>query len=150
MEPAMDGMPDITSAESAQRRSAERAAQVPQRPSWAGVDQDPSRRPGVPHMRADPQPFPNTQFPPERQSNEPAVPKHNRPNKPFPPVYGTSTPLRGLSGAVRRAAYQLPDHYPSHWMLMMLGDRIESWGTRAKRVLPVAAAVGLIAYIARR
>jgi hypothetical protein len=65
-------------------------------------------------------------------------------------VFGTSTPLKGLSGAIRRAAYQLPDHYPSHWMLLMLGDRVDSWGTRARRVLPVAAAMAIVGYIARR
>ena len=146
----MDGMPEITTPERAQQRSAYQAVQTPRRPGWAGVDQDLSRRPGVPHMRRDPQPFPNTRFPPERQAAESTVPKHNRPNKPFPPVYGTTCPLKGLSGAVRRAAYQLPDHYPSHWLLMMLGDRIESWGTRAKRVLPAAAAIALLSYIARR
>jgi hypothetical protein len=146
----MDGMPEVTTPQRAQQRSAKQSVQPPRRPEWAGVDQDLSRRPGVPHMRTDPQPFPNTRFPPERQAGEPAVPKHNRPNKPFPPVFGTSTPLKGVSGAVRRAAYKLPDHYPSHWLLLMLGDRIESWGTRAKRVLPAAAAVALIGYIARR
>src|SRR5689334_20229820 len=146
----MDGMPEITSPEKAQQRSDDQAARVSQRPSWAGVDQDLSRRPGVPHMRNPPQPFANTRFPPERQENEPAVPKHNRPNKPFPPVFGTSTPLKGISGAVRRAAYQLPDHRPSHWLMLMLGDRIEFWGRRAKRVLPAAAAIATIGYLVRR
>ena len=146
----MDEMPEITSPQAAQKRSADQAAQPQRRPPWAGVDQDLSRRPGVPHMRTDPQPFPNTRFPPERQPGEPAVPKHNRPNKPFPLVFGTSTPLRGLSGAVRRAAYRLPDHYPSHWFLLMVGDRIESWGTRAKRVLPAFAALAALGYVVRR
>jgi hypothetical protein len=101
-------------------------------------------------MRTDPQPFPNTRFPPQRQAGEPAVPKHNRPNKPFPPVFGTSTPLKGVSGAVRRATYRLPDHYRGIGFFLMLGDRIESWGKRATRVLPALAAVALIRYIARR
>ena len=60
---------------------------------------------GVPHEARDPKPFPNTIFPPERQPGEPAAPMHGRPNKRMPPVFGTSTPLRGLSGAVRRMAY---------------------------------------------
>jgi len=141
---------DVTNPETAQQRPAYQAVEVPRRPPWAGVDQDLSRRPGVPHMRRDPRPFPNTRFPPEKQPGEPAVPKHNRPNKPFPPVFGTSTPLKGVSGAVRRAAYQLPDHDPTHWFLLMLGDRIESWGTRAKRVLPAVAALALLGYTVRR
>ena len=62
------------------------------------------------------------------------------PNKPMPPVFGTSTPLKGVSGMVRRMAYALPDHAPSHWLLLMLGDRVESWGVRATRTLPVTFA----------
>jgi hypothetical protein len=71
----------------------------------------------------------------------------------MPPVFGTSTPLSGVSGAVRRLAYRLPDHAPSHWMLLMLGDRIESWGVRTRRMAMVAlplVAVGLCIRAARR
>jgi hypothetical protein len=71
----------------------------------------------------------------------------------MPPVFGTSTPLRGLSGVVRRMAYTLPDHYPSHWLLKMLGDRVEVWETRVRRALPIALPlvfVGLALRAARR
>ena len=129
--------PTVTSAEDVQQRSGYKAVEPVQRPPWADVDLDRARRPG--HLRTrEPRPFPNTRFPPERQQGLPAMPKHNRPNKPFPPVFGTSTPLRGLSGAVRTLAYGLPDHKPAHWLLMMLGDRVESWGTRVKRYAPLA------------
>nr|WP_233261774.1 hypothetical protein [Vitiosangium sp. GDMCC 1.1324] len=37
-------------------------------------------------------------------------PKHGRPNKPMPPVYGTSVGLKGVSGIIRRIAYRYPDH----------------------------------------
>src|ERR1700687_6366372 len=94
----MDRNPQITTPEKVQQKSAYR------RPAWAGVDQDPARRPGVPRMRLDPRPLPNTRFPPERQAGEPAAPMHGRPNKRMPPVFGTSTPLAGLSGPGRRPA----------------------------------------------
>jgi hypothetical protein len=131
---------EITTPEQVQKRSAYQGIEEARPPPWAGIDRDPARRPG--RLRVgEPKPLPNTSYPPERQANEPAVPKHNRPNKPFPPVFGTSTPLKGLSGAVRRLAYALPDHKPEHWLVMMLGDRIESWGVRAQRLLPVAVPV---------
>jgi hypothetical protein len=113
-------------------------SQLERKPSWAGIDLDPARRPGVPWQRDPPQPFPNTRFPPERQPGEPTVPKHARPNKPLPPVFGTACPLRGVSGIVRKLAYQLPDHKPEHWMLLILGDRVDAWGHRFGKLAPFA------------
>jgi len=140
----MDPTPQVTTVDDIQDESGYKAVQPPRKPPYWGIDKDPARRPGVPRMR-DPQPWPNTRYPPERQPGEPAVPKHGRPNKPFPPVFGTSCPLHGLSGAIKKMAYRLPDHKPTHWMLMLLGDRVESWGTRVGRAavvaLPIAALV---------
>jgi hypothetical protein len=67
----------------------------------AGMDLDPSRRPGVPRMRA-PQPLPNTRFPPSRQESDVKVFMHGRANKSFPPVFGTDVPPRALSGSAGR------------------------------------------------
>lgn len=140
--------PVLTTPERIQKKSGYQAMQAPRRPPWAGIDQDPARRPG--RLRAkELKPFPNTVYPPERQPGEPAVPRHNRPNKPMPPVFGTSTPLKGVSGMVRRMAYSLPDHAPSHWLLLMLGDRVESWGVRATRTLPVTVPLLLFGLVAR-
>jgi hypothetical protein len=139
--------PTLTSPETIQKRSGYQSMQSVTRPPYWGVDLDPARRPGVPMQRTDPQPLPNTRYPPERQPGLPASPMHGRPNKQMPPVFGTSTPLKGLSGVVRRFAYRLPDHYPSHWLLKMLGDRVDFWEYRAKKYLPVVVplvAVGLI------
>jgi hypothetical protein len=144
--------PVVTSVEAARTREAFQSAQPVTRPSWWGVDRDRARRPGVPMMRA-PQPWPHTRFPPERQQGEPSSPVHGRPNKRPPPVFGTAVPLHGLSGVVRRAAYRHPDHDPAHWLLKMLGDRVDSWSLRARRALWVvlpAAAVLLAVRRARR
>ncbi|MFL5311124.1 MAG: hypothetical protein ACJ79H_11785 [Myxococcales bacterium] len=145
----MDPVPRATTLDEVEGRSGYQAVQPPGRPPYWGIDRDPARRPGVPRMR-EPQPWPNTRFPPERQLGSSAVPKHGRPNKPFPPVFGTSCPPRGLSGAIRKLAYGLPDHYPTHWLLLLLGDRVESWGTRARRALPVALPVAILAIVVRR
>jgi hypothetical protein len=142
--------PIVTTPETVQRRSAYQSLQPVTRPEHWGVDRDPARRPGVPMMRTDPQPLPNTRFPPERQPGKPSSPMHGRPNKPMPPVFGTAVPLRGLSGAIRRLAYRYPDHYPRHWLLKMLGDRVDSWGHRARRYLPIALPLAVVAFVLRR
>src|SRR4051812_4690013 len=41
------------------------------------------------------------------------------------PVYGTATPPRGLSGFLKRRAYDIPESRPSHWMLLMASDRVD-------------------------
>ena len=134
----MERTPVVTTLEEIQKHSAYQALEPVRRPPYWGADLDRSRRPGVPMMRPEPRPLSNAQFPIERQRGEPASPRHGRPNKPMPPVFGTACPLHGVSGAIRRFAYQYPDHYPRHWLLKMLGDRVESWGHRAWQFLPLA------------
>lgn len=111
------------------------------------VDQDLSRRPGVPRERP-PEPWPNARPIPERMTAKPSVPTHGRPGKQLPPVYSTAVPLHGASGLVKRLAYRLPDHATGHWMLLLLGDRVESWSRRARKLLwlgaPAAAGVVLV------
>jgi hypothetical protein len=142
----MNPTPELTTPERVQKHSGYQSLQPVTRPAYWGVDLDPSRRPGVPMMR-EPQPWPNTRFPPEQQPGKPAAPMHGRPNKPMPAVFGTATPLHGLSGVVRKFAYRLPDHYPSHWLLKMLGDRVDSWSYRARRALPVVAPLAVLGFI---
>lgn len=145
----MNRTPEVTTPERIQKESRYQSMQPVSRPEYWGVDLDPSRRPGVPMMR-EPQPWPNTRFPPERQPGTPASPMHGRPNKPMPPVFGTSVPLRGLSGMVRKLAYRYPDHYPSHWLLKMLGDRVDFWSYRTRKYLPVVLPLAVAALVIRR
>jgi hypothetical protein len=144
----MNPTPEVSSPEEIQKRSGYKSMQPVLRPDYWGVDLDMSRRPGVPMMR-EPQPFPNTRYPPEQQPGVPASPMHGRPNKQMPPVFGTSTPLKGLSGAIRKLAYSYPDHYPRHWLLKMLGDRVDSWEYRARKLLPVVAPLALLGFLTR-
>ena len=148
----MTPTPELATPEEIQQHSGYKSMQPVKRPDYWGVDLDMSRRPGVPMMR-EPQPFPNTRYPPEQQPGMPASPMHGRTNKQMPPVFGTSTPLRGLSGAIRKLAYSYPDHYPRHWLLKMLGDRVDSWEYRARKALPVVvplAVLGFLTGIGRR
>ena len=118
-------------------------------PSAAGIDLDASRRPGVPRERQ-PASWPNTRFPPSRQQSPPSVPKHGRPSKPMPPVYGTAVPLHGLSGLVRRVAYHYPDHWMKHWALLLFADRVDSWELRTRRILRISLPVLALVWLGRR
>ena len=139
--------PKLSSAEDIQLHSGYKAVQAPQRPAYWGVDRELSRRPGVPMMRQ-PEPWPNARMVIERM--DPAsstVFKHGRPNKEWPPVFGTTCPPKGLSGLIRKWAASYPDHKPQHWLLKLLGDRVDSAEHRFKKLAPVVlplAAVGLL------
>lgn len=113
-----------------------------------GIDLDPSRRPGVPRLRQ-PEPLPNTRYPPEPQQSDVEVFMHGRPHKDFPPVYGTDVPPHGLSGLVRKAAYHYPDHVARHWLMLLFADRVDMWEHRAKKLLPFALPAFAGALLAR-
>ena len=130
--------PELTSLEELHRSERYQAVQAPRRPAFWGVDRDMARRPGVPAMR-EPALLANA-----RLDIEPMDParsaafKHGRPNKPWPPVFGTTCPPKGLSGLVRKWAASYPDHKPQHWLLKLLGDRVDSAEHRLKKLAPVA------------
>jgi hypothetical protein len=91
-------------------------------PGW-GVDLDPRDRPSVPKLKAvetgahwD---FPERQ--PEKWPRERSI-EH----KILTPVFGTSTPPRGLSGAIRRYAYRYSEGRAAHWLLLIAGDRVDA------------------------
>jgi hypothetical protein len=42
------------------------------------------------------------------------------------PVFGTSTPPRGLSGMVRRYAYRYSEGRAAHWLLLLGADRVDA------------------------
>ncbi|HEX4456786.1 MAG TPA: hypothetical protein VIA18_02380 [Polyangia bacterium] len=41
------------------------------------------------------------------------------------PPYTETIPLHGLSGVLKRLAYQYPDWKPRRWALLMLSDRVD-------------------------
>ncbi|WP_408897566.1 hypothetical protein ACJ5H2_00325 [Nocardioides sp. R1-1] len=92
-------------------------------PGW-GADLDPADRPAVPRevdgrLAGAPGDAPVSQA--EDQPRERSI-EHAR----LTPVYGTSVPLRGLSGVVRRAAYaRFSEARAAHWLLLLLADRVD-------------------------
>jgi hypothetical protein len=100
-------------------------------PGW-GVDSDPADRPSHPRELVDAEhtgahwTLPVLQEP--REGRECSI-EHEM----LTPVFGTAQPLHGLSGMIRRFAY---DNYSegqsAHWLLLVLGDRVESVGAHLR------------------
>ena len=99
-----------------------------------GVDLDPKDRPAVPKERFDPAgtgahwDFPERQ--PERWPRE-----RSSEHKFLTPVFGTACPPKGLSGAIRRYAYRYSEGRLAHWLLLVLGDRVDVLESRVTGAL---------------
>ena len=103
-------------------------------PGW-GVDLDPADRPSSPKLdlREDLTgahwEFPDRQ--PETRARE-----RSMEHKFLTPVFGTSCPPRGVSGALRKLAYRrFSEADAAHWLLLMAGDRVDSLGSSVTSVL---------------
>jgi hypothetical protein len=100
-------------------------------PGW-GADLDPSVRPAVPRERFDPAATGAHWTMPEQQQfagyRERSI-EHAR----LTPVFGTVAPLHGVSGRIRRLAYErYSEGRALHWLLLVLGDRVEALGAHLR------------------
>lgn len=107
---------------------------------YRGVDSNPEDRPGVPRESAPhllPGAVPET---PQQVAAEPVLVRAglDRPT----PVFSSDLPPRGVSGALRRVAYQIPDHRLGHWVLLMVADRVDV----IENLLPAPARAVLAAF----
>lgn len=59
---------------------------------------------------------------PEQQPNFKDLTSNERPRTTH--VFGTTVPPRGISGAVRRAAFKFSEGSWNHWLLLLFADRI--------------------------
>ncbi len=103
-------------------------------PGW-GVDLDPLDRPSFPRERSEPTgahwDFPDRQ--PELVPRERSI-EHSM----LPPVFGTSVPLAGLSGAIRRIAYaRYSEGRAAHWLLLLAADRVNAGEAHLRSFLTV-------------
>lgn len=92
-------------------------------PGW-GADLDPADRPSVPRLKHEPTgahwDFPERQT--EKWPREKSI-EHQM----LPPVFGTSTPPKLLSGVVRKYAYRrFSEGRAAHWLLLLGADRIDA------------------------
>lgn len=99
-----------------------------------GVDLDPSTRPAVPKERFNLDNGAHWHFP-ERQIANYEREKSTE-HKFLTPVFGTSCPPRGLSGIIRRYAYRrFSEGQTTHWLLLVLADRIDVIESRVSALL---------------
>jgi hypothetical protein len=103
-------------------------------PGW-GVDLDPADRPAWPQERFDPAATGAHWTFPERQ-DAPSFRERSIEHEMLTPVFGTSVPLRGLSGVIRRLAYaRFSEARAAHWLLLIAGDRVDAAESHARSFL---------------
>ena len=91
-------------------------------PGW-GADLDPANRPAYPKERTPPR----LENPPrgqhDQQRSEVLV-LHSTERPGITPVFGTSVPPSGLSGAIRKRAFRRSENDVRHWLMLMAADRV--------------------------
>jgi hypothetical protein len=89
-----------------------------------GVDADPRNDPTYPMRdRSHDDKVMNWQRPTQQPESTTEIlqsTEHNRPTA----VFGTSTPPSGISGAIRRQAFHKSEGKWSHWLLLLVADRL--------------------------
>ena len=99
-------------------------------PGW-GADLDPADRPSNPKLQYPARTGARWDFP-ERQPG--AEGRERSIEHAFvTPVFGTAQPLHGVSGAIRRLAYvRFSEGRLAHWLLLIVGDRVDAWGSHLR------------------
>jgi hypothetical protein len=99
-------------------------------PGW-GADLDPADRPSYPKLQYPADTGAHWEFPdrqPGAEGRERSI-EHAF----VTPVFGTAQPLHGLSGAIRRLAYErFSEGRNAHWLLLIAGDRVDAWGSHLR------------------
>jgi hypothetical protein len=100
-------------------------------PGW-GADLDPADRPSHPKLQFAPGASGARWDFPERQPG--AEGRERSIEHAFvTPVFGTAQPLHGLSGAIRRVAYErYSEGRLAHWLLLVAGDRVDATGAHLR------------------
>src|SRR5947209_2320523 len=93
-------------------------------PGW-GMDADPENDPTYPMKRWNGADHERIHY--EKAPQQPVTMEIfrsiERPN--ITRVFGTSTPPSGLSGSIRRYAYKYGEATATHWMTLILADRVD-------------------------
>jgi hypothetical protein len=102
-------------------------------PGW-GVDLDPNDRPAVPREVPGIETGAHWDFP-ERQAEK--WPRERSIEHRFlTPVFGTSCPPKGVSGAIRRLSYRkYSEAQTAHWLLLIAADRVDAMEEHARSFL---------------
>jgi hypothetical protein len=97
-------------------------------PGW-GADLDPADRPSYPRESLDLRPEGAVWDVPEQQPHGERR-ERSVEHADLTPVFGTAQPLHGVSGAIRRLAYdRFSEGRAAHWLLLIAGDRVDVLGS---------------------
>lgn len=88
-----------------------------------GADLDPADRPAYPKERV-PARLPGLHWDePDQQISDVEVLCSTERDSRITPVFGTTVPPRGISGAMRRAAFTYSENDLRHWLILLAADR---------------------------
>ncbi len=92
-----------------------------------GIDEDPRNEPTYPmkNYTGDDHKRLNYQKPKQQTKTIEVLHSNERPS--VTSVYGTSVPLSGLSGFIRRLAFRYSESSFGHWFPLIFADRINIW-----------------------
>ena len=88
-----------------------------------GADLDPAVRPAVPMERTPPR-LPHTHAGPLPAQPRTVKVFHSTERPGLTPVFGTSTPPSGVSGAIRGVAYHFSENDLRRWLMLLFADRV--------------------------
>jgi hypothetical protein len=93
-------------------------------PGW-GADLDPADRPSYPREVSGLETGAHWNLPEQQEEHAPRERSVEHPR--LTPVFGTSVPLKGVSGVIRRYAYQrFSEGRAAHWLLLIAADRVDA------------------------
>jgi hypothetical protein len=99
-------------------------------PGW-GVDLDPADRPSFPREQPGIETGAHWDFPERQQESWPR--ERSIEHAMLTPVFGTSAPPAGVSGAIRKYAYaRFSEGRAAHWLLLLGADRVDAWEQHLK------------------
>jgi hypothetical protein len=92
-------------------------------PGW-GIDADPANEPTYPikNYTGDDHDRLHYERPPQQRQTTEILHSNERPG--LPAVFGSSLPPSGLSGVLRRFAFRYSEGTFTHWLTLLLADRI--------------------------
>jgi hypothetical protein len=122
-------MPYTADFKRASRPSEELRATIP---GW-GADLDPKDRPSYPKEVFTRDTGAHWDFPERMPGWEDR--EHSIEHMMVPPVFGTSVPLKGLSGVMRRMAYRYGEGRARHWLMLIAADRVDVMESRVLAML---------------
>src|SRR5690606_24450084 len=94
-------------------------------PGW-GVDLDPEDRPSAKRLDFRYRPEGAAEGLPDRQQTD-GYRERSIEHADLTPVFGTAQPLHGVSGQIRRLAYErFSEARAAHWLLLLAGDRVDA------------------------